>query len=153
MIAAHMYSDEWPDYFYNTASIGADDAPQSFYPTFIKNVKTFVCPSTRNQIDLTVVDRNGNYRDLINQCHGDRESKMYPNGHSYEYFGFFQINPQTGQTPVPDYPNPGYIRRSPKTVMVGPTRIMIVIDADDIELIIAPTRRTTTARKVELGVC
>src|SRR5690349_18291856 len=45
MIAAHLYSDEWPNYFYNTANIGDDSAPQSFYPSFIKNVKTFICPS------------------------------------------------------------------------------------------------------------
>ncbi|SRR6266496_658678 len=139
MIAAHLYSDEWPNYFYNTLNIGDDSAPQSFYPSFIKNVKTFLCPSTRNEIDLTKFTVNVQgvriYRDLDQQCHGDRESKTYPNGHSYEFFGFFQINPATGAL-LPDYdpnnPGNGAIRRSPKTVMVGPTRIMIVLDADDI---------------------
>jgi len=134
MIAAHMYSDEWPNYFYNTLNISDDAAPQSFYPSFIKNVKTFVCPSTRNEIDLTKFTVNVQgvriYRDLDQQCHGDRESKHFPNGHSYEFFGFFQINPTTG-VEIHDPPNPDAIRRSPKTVMVGPTRIMIVLDADD----------------------
>ena len=27
MIAAHLYSDEWPNYFYNTVNIGDDSAP------------------------------------------------------------------------------------------------------------------------------
>jgi len=79
MIAAHLYSDEWPNYFYNTVSIGDDSAPQSFYPSFIKTLKPFLCPSTRNEIDLTkfTVNLQGVrlYRDLDQQCHGDRESK------------------------------------------------------------------------------
>jgi prepilin-type N-terminal cleavage/methylation domain-containing protein len=119
MIAAHMYSDEWPDYFYYTVSIGDDDAPLSFYPTFIKNVKTFICPSTRNQIRTDRVDRQGRLLDLDNQCHGDRESKIYQYGHSYEFFGIFQLAP---------YAN---VRKSPKTVQAGPTRVVIVLDADD----------------------
>src|SRR5205809_6404396 len=57
MIAAHLYSDEWPDYFYYTKDIGDDSAPQSFFPSFIKNVKTFICPSTRNQIRTDNADR------------------------------------------------------------------------------------------------
>jgi prepilin-type N-terminal cleavage/methylation domain-containing protein len=124
MIAGHMYSDEWPDYFYWTSSIGGDEAPQSFYLSkLIRSEKTFICPATKNQIDLSAVtiDKNGvaNYRDLQNQCHGDRDSKIYQNGHSYEFFGIFQLAP---------YEN---IRKSPKTVQVGPTRVVIILDADD----------------------
>src|SRR6185369_3343942 len=50
MLAAHMYAQDYPDYFYYTTSISDDSAPFSFYPAFIPNVKTFNCPSTRNQI-------------------------------------------------------------------------------------------------------
>ena len=130
MIAAWMYSDQWPDYFYYTESIGSDRAPNSYYPSFIKNVKTFLCPSTRNQIEVdprrdpqaVSVDRNGvtNYRDLINTCHGDRESRYWTNGHSYEFFGIFELGAFNG------------VRKSPKTVLpVGPTKVVIVLDADD----------------------
>jgi prepilin-type N-terminal cleavage/methylation domain-containing protein len=132
MIAAHLYSDEWPDYFYNSLNIGADNAPQSFYPSFIKNVKTFICPSTRNQIRTDFVNKLGQLPDLDVQCHGDRESKHFQYGHSYEFFGFFQLNPDTGAG-LPDYPTPGYIRKSPKTVVKGPTRVVIILDADDNE--------------------
>src|SRR5690606_64182 len=38
MIAAHLYSDDYPGYFYNTASIGSDEAPLSFYPTYLTTV-------------------------------------------------------------------------------------------------------------------
>ena len=135
MLAAWMYDDQWPDWFYWTSSIGGDEAPQSFYQSkLIRSEKSFICPSTRNQIDLTAVtvDRNGvtTYRDLQNQCHGDRESKVYKNGHSYEFFGYYQLDPKTGAA-LPDFPNPGYIRKSPKTVQVGPTRSVIILDADD----------------------
>ena len=119
MIGSHMYSDEWPDYFYYTASIGDDDAPYSLYPDFIKNIQTFLCPSTRNQIRMDRVNRQGKLDDLDNTCHGDRESKVYPYGHSYEFFGIFEKAP---------YAN---VRKSPKTVLAGPTRVVIVLDADD----------------------
>src|SRR5436190_5067862 len=59
MLGCHMYSDQFPDAFYWTTSIGDDSAPQSLYPTFVPNVKSFLCPSTKNQIRLDQVDRNG----------------------------------------------------------------------------------------------
>jgi prepilin-type N-terminal cleavage/methylation domain-containing protein len=131
MIGAHMYSDDFPDYFYYTPTIGSDAAPQSFYGSYIKNAKTFLCASTRNQIDLNAVDRSGRYRDLDQQCHGDRLSLTWSNGHSYEFFGYFQRHPLTGAD-LGDPGDPrGSMRKSPKTVMYGPTKIVIVLDADD----------------------
>jgi prepilin-type N-terminal cleavage/methylation domain-containing protein len=130
MIAAWMYDDQWPNWFYWTSSIGGDEAPQSFYQSkLIRSLKTFLCPSTKNQI-REIPDRLGQLPDLNVQCHGDRESKVYPNGHSYEFFGYFQLDPKNS-APLPDYPNPGYIRKSPKTVQAGPTRVVIILDADD----------------------
>jgi prepilin-type N-terminal cleavage/methylation domain-containing protein len=130
MISAHLYSDDYPDYFYFTRDIGDDDAPYSLSPTYIKNVKTFLCSSTRNQIRTDRIDRQGKLLDLIDTCHGDREGKVYPYGHSYEFFGYFQLDPKTGAA-LPDAPDPRAIRKSPKTVQVGPTRVVIVLDADD----------------------
>jgi prepilin-type N-terminal cleavage/methylation domain-containing protein len=132
MIAAHMYSDEWPDYFYYTINIGDDSAPASFYPTFIKNLKSFICPSTKNYIDPTIADRNGKITGLTQTAHGDRPlaDPKHGNAHSYEFFGYFQRDPHTGAVAY-DAPDPRAIRKSPKTVMVGPTRIVIVLDADD----------------------
>ena len=130
MIAAWLYDDQWPNWFYWTSSIGGDEAPQSFYQSkLIRGVKTFLCPSTRNTIRETP-DRSGNIPDLNVQCHGDRESKVYQYGHSYEFFGWFQLNPATGQA-IGDAGAPDAIRKSPKTVMAGPTRIVIILDADD----------------------
>ncbi|PYM16719.1 MAG: hypothetical protein DME18_00790 [Verrucomicrobia bacterium] len=120
MISAQLYSEDWPDYFYYTTSIGDDSAPQSYYPKLIPTVKTFLCPSTRNQIRLNATDRLGKLLDLEVTCHGDRLSKIYRYGHSYEFFGKFELNPYHD------------VYKSPKTVLpVGPTRVVIVLDADD----------------------
>lgn len=121
MYACHMYSDEWPDYYYYTTSIADDSAPQSLYPRFVSNYKVFLCPSTKNQIRPEVTDRQGTLQDLGVTCHGDRESKVYQYGTSYEFFGIFELAPHTGT------------RKSPKTVFyVGPTKVVIVLDADDV---------------------
>ncbi len=137
MISAHLYAEEWPDYYYYTTSIGDDAAPNSFYPRFLRDPKIFVCPSTRNRIDLHdpvtgalrgTTDRNGvtRYTDLINTCHGDRVSAIYKNGFSYEFFGYFERDPWTGQTLASG------LRKSPKTVVKNPTAVVIVLDADDV---------------------
>jgi prepilin-type N-terminal cleavage/methylation domain-containing protein len=124
MISAQMYSEDYPGFYYYTTSIGDDSAPHSYYPNYIKSHNTFVCPSTRNKIDINkvTIDRNGKatYPDLMNQCHGDRISRVYTNGHSYEYFGKFQLAPYAD------------IYKNPKTVLpMGPARVVIVVDADD----------------------
>lgn len=120
MIAAHMYGQDWPDYFYYTADIGDDKAPVSFYPQYISNVKVFLCPSTRNQIRTELRDRQGVLLDLLQTCHGDRLSTVYKNGTSYEYFGYFERDP---------YRN---VRKSFKTVLFNPVAVVIVLDADDV---------------------
>ena len=118
MIAAELYSHEWPTHYYYTANVGSDEAPLSYYPNLIKNVKIFNCPSTRNVIDVKNIDRNGVLLDLARTCSGDRESRAIKNGTSYEFFGWFQLTPHAGQ------------RKSPK-MSVSPTKVVIVLDADD----------------------
>jgi prepilin-type N-terminal cleavage/methylation domain-containing protein len=130
MFGCHMYSDQWPDAFYWTADIGDDSAPQSLYPAFVPNVRSFLCPSTKNQIRTDKADAKGVLVDLGVTCHGDRESQIYKNGTSYEFFGIFQTDPATGQA-LPNAQYPNGIRKSPKTVLAGPTRVVIVLDADD----------------------
>ena len=127
MFAAIMYSEDFPDYYYNTKSFSSDEAPQSFYPRYISNLKTFQCPNTRNEIRDNVYEsppNNDKLVDLKNQCKGDRISAHYKNGHSYEFFGFFEKDPATGK-------NDNTIRKTPKSVQFGPTRVVIIVDADD----------------------
>ena len=125
MISAQMYSEEWPNFYYYTTSIGDDSAPLSFYPAFIRSVKTFLCPSTRNEIRPDNTNRQGQLTDLIETCHGDRLSthlpaETYKYGHSYEFFGKFQRAPYND------------VYKNPKTVNpIGALHVVIVVDADD----------------------
>ena len=126
MIAAHLYSEEWNGYFYNSTGIGGDDAPLSFYPKFISNVRTFICPSTRNRI-RNEPDRLGQLADLKNTSHGDRNygTKKGEGGHSYETFGVFERNdPRQGRML-------NGVRKNPATTAFDPTRIVLFLDADD----------------------
>ena len=116
MLAAHMYSDEWPGFFYYTPSIGSDEAPLSFYPKYISNLKTFICPSTRNVI-RDIKNRQGKLMDLSSTSSGDR--LWSGGGHSYEFFGIFERGTRNG------------VRKSPETTAFAPTQIVIVLDADD----------------------
>lgn len=118
MIAAHLYSDDYSGYYYNTATIGSDEAPLSFYPRYISNVKTFICPNTRNVVDVRKKDRTGKLLDLERSARGDRMDSR--GGHSYEFFGFFERGHLNN------------VRKSPKTVQFAPTKVVIVLDADDI---------------------
>jgi prepilin-type N-terminal cleavage/methylation domain-containing protein len=122
MIAAHLYSDEWNGYFYNSTGIGGDDAPVSFYPKFISNLQTFVCPSTRNVV-RDIKDRTGRVLDLANTSRGDR---LYDKGgHSYETFGIFERNdPESGRML-------NGVRKNPQTTSFAPTKIVLFLDADD----------------------
>ena len=120
MIAAQLYSDDWPNFYYYTTSIGDDSAPQSFHPTYLSNVKIFVCPATRNELRTNLVAGTAKLTDLGVTCHGDRLSRVYRYGHSYEFFGKFQLAPYAD------------VYKSPKTVQpIGPTKVVIVLDADD----------------------
>ncbi len=120
MIAAQLYSDDWPNFYYYTTSIGDDSAPQSFHPTYLSNVKIFICPATRNQVRTNLVAGTSKLVDLGVTCHGDRLSKIYPYGHSYEFFGKFERSPYND------------VYKSPKTVLpIGPSKVVIVLDADD----------------------
>ncbi|HOX04604.1 MAG TPA: type II secretion system protein [Candidatus Paceibacterota bacterium] len=117
MFAAYLYSEDYPGYYYNTASIGSDEAPLSFYPRYLPTPKSFVCPSTRNVVRENVKDRNGKLLDLETTAHGDRNHNK--GGHSYEFFGFFERGDRHN------------VRKSPQTTAFAPTKIVIVLDADD----------------------
>jgi prepilin-type N-terminal cleavage/methylation domain-containing protein len=121
MIAAHNYAEDNPGYFYNTATIGSDEAPVSFYKRYISNTKTFLCPSTRNVIRENVTNRNGIILDLQVTSGGDR---LYnKGGHSYEFFGIFERDEP--------YRKLNGVRKNPDTCAFDPTKIVIVLDADD----------------------
>ena len=116
MLAAHMYSEDFPGFFYYTRDIGHDGAPRSLYPKYISALNSFVCPSTRNVI-RDIKDRTGQYLDLDRTSRGDR--LFDGGGHSYEFFGIFERAPRNG------------VRKTPESTAFAPTQVVIVLDADD----------------------
>ena len=75
---------------------GTDDDLNWLYPNFVKNEKSFICPSTANTIKLTWVPYaaapNGRYvNDLT-----DNAVNTKANGDSYEVFGTFSKLPSEG---------------------------------------------------------
>src|SRR5215211_6022936 len=58
VLASVMYSDDMPRHpFTGTTTAGKDDL-NWIYPDYIKQSKTFICPNTRNTIDLIDVDNS-----------------------------------------------------------------------------------------------
>ncbi len=117
MFAAHLYSEDFPGYFYDTESISDDAAPLSFHPRYLAATRTFVCPSTRNVVREDVKDRTGKILDLEETSHGDRTYSK--GGHSYEFFGFFERDERYN------------VRKNPLSASFAPTKVVIVLDADD----------------------
>jgi prepilin-type N-terminal cleavage/methylation domain-containing protein len=130
LFAMMMYEEDYPgEYWYNRhwphnvgAAIGDDGAPQSLYPTYIQNVESFICPSTRNVIRVNIKDREGNIPDLWSNA---RDRHDDSGGHSYEYFGVYQTGPS---------PAGNGVRKTPQTVAPWPSQIVLVLDGDDIPI-------------------
>ncbi len=61
-------------------------------PVYIPTLKTFVCPSTKNNVNAnvkTVQNYNGQQLVLLNELTDKAVNKNATNGHSYEVFGFW----------------------------------------------------------------
>jgi prepilin-type N-terminal cleavage/methylation domain-containing protein/prepilin-type processing-associated H-X9-DG protein len=94
-MASVMYSDDTPDRAYaDEVNTGSDNLNFEF-PTYIKDLKGFICPATRNTIRPTTyynpagVDSRG-YKQLTDL----RNNAKYTgttNGHSYEVFGWYDM--------------------------------------------------------------
>ena len=102
MLASLMYSDEDPKgAFANTQDDGDDDATWVYDNGFVRNVKSFVCPSTQNLI------RTNLYRNLttgqislydLSYAVG---CKMQLPGTSYEIFAFWGYSSYGSTGPYP----------------------------------------------------
>ena len=110
-LGSQMYADDDPKYALSGVITYSDDDLNWLYPQYVSNVRSFICPSTRNSVDPANTmnlfptdagpygpgnsgvplysDRmHGNtryLRDLTNNAAG----KFGTNGHSYEVAGYF----------------------------------------------------------------
>ncbi|HLS27917.1 MAG TPA: type II secretion system protein [Opitutales bacterium] len=102
LLAMHMFADDnnnigyWP-----VQSSSNDGAPFYLYPDWVDDVDLFICPSTKNVVDIHRVDRAGRVIDLLDNAGGGREDSS--GGHSYEYFGYYGAGHPMGavmKTPI-----------------------------------------------------
>jgi prepilin-type N-terminal cleavage/methylation domain-containing protein/prepilin-type processing-associated H-X9-DG protein len=100
-IATMMYADDnrnelVPNTRGATNRLTADDDISHLYSAYIPNVRTFCCPSTRNQISLTstIIDITTGQR-ILRDLTDNAPSKNATNGHSYEVLGEIRGNKVT----------------------------------------------------------
>ncbi|MBI3851309.1 MAG: prepilin-type N-terminal cleavage/methylation domain-containing protein [Verrucomicrobia bacterium] len=111
----------------DTESIGDDDL-NWLYPNYISTLKTFICPSTQHFIRTNRLSP-AKLLDLADNAKG----KKLP-GTSYEVFGYFRgAKPtliQKTQNSVRTYAhlNNAFSLRG---VIAGPSRVWLILDADD----------------------
>lgn len=116
LVAAQLYQEDYPTWFYLTADVCDDRAPAAFHPRYIASTRIFLCPNTRNVI-RTNLNSQGEFMDLLTSSQGDRERKT--GGHSYEFHGFYDSPPLAGK------------RKTPGNAVFGPSRVVLFTDADD----------------------
>lgn len=116
LVAAQLYQEDYPTWFYLTENVCDDRAPAAFHPRYVANTRTFLCPNTRNVI-RTNLNFQGELVDLLNSSQGDRERKS--GGHSYEFHGYYDSPPLAGK------------RKTPGNAVFGPSRVVLFTDADD----------------------
>lgn len=107
--------------FWPPESPSDDSAPFYLYPAWVDKVEAFLCPSTRNQIDLSRRNRQGQIIDLLDNAPGGREDDT--GGHSYEYFGFYPAGAPMSRGVA--------TRKTPKTVLGYESVTILVMDALD----------------------
>lgn len=120
-----------PTYLSDRAS--ADDDLNWLYPAYIKNLKTYVCPATRNVIDparTTTKSTKPTEKVLIDL--GFIAPGNDKNGISYECFGNFprRNNLKKTEKSVASFKLSNYTKRVGETP--GPTKIFLLVDADDV---------------------
>ena len=88
MLASLMYSDEDPKgSFSNTVDDGDDD--QSWAYPFVKNVNSYICPSTQNFIRTNIYRNPKTMEVSLYDLTYYAGSKLHVPGSSYELFGFW----------------------------------------------------------------
>ena len=135
-LASHMYSDDTADRsFTGTTTAGKDDL-NWLYPAYIKQIKTFICPNTRNTIDVT--DFDNSTPPLIRDLKKNGKTREMP-GHSYEVFGWYRLggggpgdNIKKTQASVGGYAlQKDYTIGLKKGTKPGYVNSMLILDGDD----------------------
>jgi len=92
-LASMMYSHDDPKGSFAAVQSDGDDDQSWLYPDYIRNVNTFVCPSTQNFIRTTNQFRNWLSQLSLYDLSNFALSKKSP-GSSYEVFGYWGYSSQ-----------------------------------------------------------
>ena len=137
-----MYSDDTPDKRYaDEINVGTDNLNFE-YPTYIKDLKAFICPATQNQIRPGTfrlggaIDSRG-YKQLSDLYENAGSTKRV-NGHSFEVFGWYNTvggnRVAKTYTTVANYKllsDHGYFKLA--GTKPGAANTFIIFDADDVK--------------------
>lgn len=137
-LGSQMYADDDSrGRLVNVASLSIDDFNWAC-PTYIKNLKTFVCPSTKNYVrdkTTTLNPPGGPVTTYYDDLKENAKGAGLTNGTSYEIFGFWHSRqflpvPQKTQSSVQSYAhkNDAFGLRGK---IAGPASTWLMLDADD----------------------
>lgn len=164
-IGSVMYAGDWNGVY--TGNIGYyDDNDNWMYGDYVKNTKSFICPSTQNQVrNLKVKNAKGQLEYVDLQYFATNQNSPY--GYTYENFAWW-----AGYTDSPRAGAPGSVqeRKSERKVVgrahagnnlglhaiiPGPARTFLIVHADNyynkpipLRFTIGPTKRMLTATSV-----
>jgi prepilin-type N-terminal cleavage/methylation domain-containing protein len=132
-LAGIAYAGDDEDGFFIPPDFQQGDNFTPWYPRYVSDLRTFVCPSTANVVRETPKNSAGIPRDLErNAPDGAQDSR---GGHSYELRNFYAANvtfPDGTRIPVA---SGRYQNHVPKRLKGGPNvksgRILLVTDGDD----------------------
>lgn len=110
----------------------ADDDLNWLYPNYVKNFKSYVCPSTRNYIRPDTIAKPTKPSEDVVIDLGFMAKDKTKNGLSYECFGNFPArnNLKKTERTVSTFVLEKYKGAAPGTVP-GPSKIFLLVDGDD----------------------
>jgi prepilin-type N-terminal cleavage/methylation domain-containing protein/prepilin-type processing-associated H-X9-DG protein len=133
-LGSQMYSADYNGHYEidtrgappNTWIIGKDDLAW-LYPTYVANLRAYVCPGTLNNVRTNLIlDPYSNQyviKDLLDNAVGGAKGS---NGHSYEILGEVRSNKVTLQ-----FCNTYILQYNPTHIRPGPSRLWLMHDSDD----------------------
>jgi prepilin-type N-terminal cleavage/methylation domain-containing protein len=132
-----MYADDNPRGRFTPLTDYRDDDINFLYPRYVPSVRTYVCPSTRNNVRTnTARDRiTGASLGLVDLM--DVAKHPYTNGYSYEIYGhMWGIGPESaGSIPKTQQTVNNYVHKNSafglQGTVPGPANIWIFVDADE----------------------
>lgn len=140
-LGSQMYADDdVRGRLANVPGLAVDDLTW-VCPSYIKNLKTFVCPATKNYVrDLTTTlnPPGGPVTTYYNDLKENAKGSGFTNGHSFEIFGYWHSRqflpvPQKTQSSVQTYAhkNDASAIGIARGTIAGPSRTWLMVDGDD----------------------